>query len=905
MWSKVQSWLEGLTRRSRVERDLADEMAFHLQARTEHWVGQGLPPDEAARRARLEFGAVERYKDETRDARGLRIADELRADVTYGLRTLRSAPVFTVVSVAILAVAIGANTAVFSVVEAVMLRLLPVTRPQELRELAWVEPPESPWEMSYDGSMRPWAEGGRIATSFSHPVYASLRDRSTVFASLFAFTEAGLNVDVNGRAQQASALLVSGTFLDGLGTSPRLGRGIGVEDDRPGAPAVAVVSHRLWQRDLGADPKAIGKAIRVNGQPAVIVGVLRPSFDGIEPGRLVDLLLPIASGWTILDGKPDRLADPKFWSFRVMGRLRPGVADEQARAETDALLQQALPPEMARAAVPPRLVVKPGGQGLDSLRRNYARPLYLLAAIVGVVLLIACANIAGLLLTRMAAREREIELRLALGAGRGRIVRQLLTESLLLAAMGTAAGFLLAFLVRGALLPALNQDEAPIELALGLSPWVLAFSVALCVAVGLVCGLLPAIRSTRARVRLVPCTRAIPGAASGGSRLFAGKTLIAFQVALSLILLVGAGLFSRTLLNLRSQALGFKPDHLLVFELDATSAGYEDVRLYDYYDRVLERVAATPGVQAAAFSRHGLLTGGSTRDGIVVPGAAPGRESFGVSVHFVSPRYLETMGIPLLAGRDLAPSDGERAPRVAIVNESLARLIVDQGLPVGRQVGYPDRTQLVEIVGVAADARFASVRDAAPPTIYIPFRQNRQHMMTFAARIAGEPAGVVAAIRDAVAAIDADVPIRAIRTQEEQIDTAVRQERVFACVASGFALLALLLASLGIYGTLAYGVARRSAEIGVRMTLGATRGSVIAMFLRESLVPVLAGAALGIGGALATTRLIGSLLFDVAPRDATTIAATTLLLIGVALLAAWLPSRRAATLDPVTALRCE
>ena len=905
--ARLRSWLRGAFARRRVERDMADEVAFHLATRTEHWMRQGLSREEAMRRARLEFGAVEACKEDCRQARGLRWLDELGADLRYGLRTLRAAPVFTAVSVAILSIGIGANTAVFSVIEAVMLRMLPVTRPSELRELAWVAPHERPYPMRYDGSMRPHEDGGRIATSFAWPIYQQLRDRTTSFAAVFAFTALDVNLDVDGRPQQASGLLVSGTFLDGLGTTPQFGRGIRPEDNRAGAPAVVVVSHRLWQRDLGGDASVLGRSLRVNGTVATIVGVLRPSFEGIEPGRVVDVLLPVATGWTIVEGSPDRLSDLHFWGFRVMARLRAGVADEQARVETEGLLRQALPADMANApsATQPRLVIKPGGQGLDALRRSYARPLYLLMAIMGAVLLVACANIAGLLLTRAAAREREIVLRLALGAGRARIVRQLLTESVLLAVMGGVAGAGLAWLVRSSLLPALNQNQEPIDMTLGFSGWVLGFSIALCLSVGLICGLLPAVRAARRGARLVT-GRTTPGGSRGSSRLFAGKTLVGLQVALSLVLLIGAGLFTRSLLNLRAQALGFRPDHLLIFQLDATTAGYEDTRLADFYERVLDRVSAMPGVESAGFSRHGLLTGGSTRDGIRVVGAPAGQDQVGVSIHFVSPGYLRTMGTPLLAGREVQRQDAETAPPIALANQALARLIAGAASPVGRQVLYGEpEARPVEIVGLAADARFSGVREAAPPTLYVPFRQQRQHRMTYAVRVAGEPTSLVATIRDAVAAIDANVPMHAIRTQEAQIDIAVRQERLFAHVASGFGGLALLLACLGIYGTLAYGVARRTAEIGVRLALGASRGSVVALFLRESLLPVAVGTVAGVAGALGAGRFLQSLLFDVQVGDVRTIALTSATLVLAALVAAWFPSRRASSVDPVTALRCE
>jgi predicted permease len=503
-----------------------------------------------------------------------------------------------------------------------------------------------------------------------------------------------------------------------------------------------------------------------------------------------------------------------------------------------------------------------------------------------------------------------LAVRLALGAGRGRIVRQLLTESLLLASIGGALGLALALAIRNQLLPLLNQDDPPIVLPLGFGPGLWAFGVGLSLVVALLFGALPAWRATRIQKdtgllinRMKPgCLR---GASSDGSRRFAGKTLIALQVGLSLVLVVGAGLFLRTLVNLRSQPLGFRADQLLVFRVDPTANGYQGAQLLDFYERVLERVSAVPGVNAASFARYGLLTGAATRDAIVIPGAAAGQNEVGVYVHHVGPRYPETMGIPLLAGRDLTAGDRENAPRVAVVNQTLARLLSGNGAAVGRHVRYGSPDGDLEIVGVIGDARFASLRDPAPPTLYLPYRQHRQSRMTFASRVAGDPASVAVAVRQAVAEIDPKVPIFDLRSQEDQIDLMVRPERLFAYVATGFALLALLLACLGIYGTLAYSVARRTAEIGLRMALGAGRRDVIFTVLRESLVPVVVGVALGLAAAFATTQVVESRLYGLTPTDTATLAIATVGLVVSALVAAWVPSFRASRIDPMVALRSE
>ena len=466
------------------------------------------------------------------------------------------------------------------------------------------------------------------------------------------------------------------------------------------------------------------------------------------------------------------------------------------------------------------MVVNPGGQGLDSLRRSYSEPLYLLLAIMAGVLLIACANIAGLLLTRNAARGRELAVRLALGAGRGRIVRQLLTESVLLASIGGALGLALALAIRNQLLPLLNQDDPPIVLPLGFGPALWLFAGGLSLVVALLFGALPAWRATRIRATS-GLTRTVAGASTESSRLFAGKTLIAVQVALSLVLVVGAGLFLRTLVNLRSQSFGFQPDHLLTFRVDPTASGYEGVRLLDYYERALERLGAIPGVSAVSFTRSGLLTGGATRDGITVPSAPAGQNEVGVHIHFVPPRHPETMGIPILAGRDLAAADRENSPRVAMVNQTLARQLPGGGAAIGQRIRLAGEKEDLEIVGVIGDARFASLRDPAPRTLYLPYRQHRQHRMTFALRVAGDPVSVAAPVRQVMAEIDPKVPLFDLRSQEEQIDLMVRPERLFAYVASGFA---TGRAPSGVSGDLRHArVLRRASHGGDRSSDGARR----------------------------------------------------------------------------------
>jgi predicted permease len=895
--ARARSWLRGLARRRSLEQEMADEMEFHIAARAEELARRGLFPTDALRQARVEFGGVERYKEECRESVGLRLVDELRADLVYAGRQLRRAPALSLATVSILALGIGASTALFSTVDAALLRLLPVDRPEELRRLAWTAPRPG-FCRSYNGENWIGPNGEEISTSFSYPVYRHLRDRASGFADLVAFSGfERLNLTVGGVARLASGQIVSGNFFPALGTSAALGRLLSPEDDRPGGIGYpAVLSHGFWHRAYGGDRGVLGRTLHVNGTPVVVVGVLPRGSCGVDPSWCPDLMLPIAMQPAV-ETWGDVLAKPDYWYFQVMGRLRRGVKDEAARAEFERLVAEAIrtaaPPEVYDL---PRLLLLPGAQGLEDLRNDLRRPLQILAAAVATVLLVACFNLAGLLLARVSTREREIATRLALGAGRGRIVRQLLTESLLLAALGGVAGVLLAHLAGDSIARLFLSSEQTPGVEIALNGRVLLFATGLLVAVGVGFGLAPALKATR--VDLLPALRGTRGIADRAP-LRSGKVLIALQVALSLALVAVSTMLVRTLVNLRGEALGFPPENLVVFQLDPSLNGYRGARLLDFHEQVVRNLEGLAGVRSASMSRHGLLTGSRTSDRVALPGQA----ELTADIHYVAPRSFETLGFPLLLGRDVSWGDREEAAPVVVLNATLARRLFPGRSPIGERVMISGRA--AEVVGVAGDTKFDSLRAAVRPTAYVPFRQEGQYSMTFVLRSAAAPEALLPELRRAVAQVDPNVPLYRVRTQVQQIGEATRRERLLASLVGGFSLVALVLAGVGIYGTLAYQVARRTPEIGLRAALGASTRDVARLVLAEALAPVGVGIAIGLAASLLAGRVIESMLFGVTARDPVVLLVAAAFLLAGALVAAWPPARRAVRIAPMDALRQE
>ena len=897
MLSRIRSWLDSVLRRSKVEKEMASEMEFHLAVRRDDLIRRGLSPDEASRHARLEFGAVERYKEECRESLGLRLLDQLRGDLRYAWRQLGKTPTFTILAVAILAIGIGANTAIFSAIDAFLLRMLPVQQPEQLRRLEWAAR-KTGFFRSYDGDTKKNSAGERVAWSISYPVYKYLRDHTSTLSGLITFSSVQrINLTIRGHAELAGGQVVSGNYFSTLGSQTLLGRTLTPEDDQPGGiSALAVLSYGFWQRMFGGDAQVLRQSFAVNGTPVVIVGVLPKNSCGISP-YCPDVILPMAMEPVLYPGS-DVLQKPDRWYLEAMGRLKPGVSEERARAEIELLMRQAiLDYKPDREYDPPRVALIPGGQGLDRVRNTLEQPFRILAWAVGAVLVIACANIAGLLLARATARHREIGIRLAIGASRGRLVRQLLTESLLLSALGGAAGVLLAYLAGDSIARLFVTDPRPLAVEVALNFRVLAFSVAMCVATGLVFGLAPALRATR--VDLVPMLKT-SSATAERSRYRIGKALIAVQVALSLILAVGATVFVRTLINLNSEPIGFRPENLLVFQLNPTLNGYKEQRLLNFHEDVVRRLGQIPGVRSASMSRWGILSGGATRDGVTLPGQQKGVP---VYIHYVSPRFFETIGFPLLAGRDIAWSDRETSQRVMVINETLAKQIFAGQNPVGRSVEMNGND--VEIVGLAGDTKFESLRRSVPATVYIPFRQNVQFSMTYVVRSETELQALVTAVRRVVESVDPNVPMYEVKTQVEQINDLIRRERLFAALLSGFAVLALVLACMGIYGTLAYLVTRRTPEIGLRQALGAKRADIVGLVLRESIAPVTVGVVIGVAGSLAAGKLVESILFGLKPQDPLALATASAILLGSAILAGWWPAHRASRIAPMAALRQE
>jgi predicted permease len=848
-------------------------------------------------------------------------------DIRFGLRGLINQPAFTVIAVLTLALGVGANTALFSVVDAMLLKKLPVKDPESLVlfKASWDGKKFGPG--SYDGSnLLDRATGLTVGTSFPLQTLTRLRQEQGAVSDVFAFYPTEVNFNAGGQAEVVSAQVVTGNYYSALGVPALIGRTITEADDNAAATPIVVLSHRFWMSRFNGDPSALGKQVNINNVAFTIAGVTPPGFSGTaQVGSTQDVSLPLAWEQQI-NGELSNLLGAGSWWLRVMGRLKAGATMAQAEAMLAGPFQQSVlehralrksdsgaPLRTLEVKDLPRLGVEPGSRGEMNTRRWFAPALRLLAGVVGVVLLIACANVANLLLVRASSRRKEIAVRLAVGASRWRLVRQLLTESILLAAVGGALGVLFAFWIKDGLMIVTEWGGREMgALSPRLDLRVLGFTLGLSFLTGIIFGILPALRATD--FDLTPALKDSGRSSSGLGRSWLSKSLVVIQVSLSVLLLIGAGLLIRTLRNLQHVDMGFNANNVLLFRVDPSLLGYQDEKLADLYQRSFSRLEAVPGVQAVTFSRSPLLAQSSWTSAVYVPGeiAANGKPlENNVKVHSVRENFFNTMEIPLLLGRGLTEQDDARAPRVAVVNQAFAKAHFGNENPIGRRFAFdPDKPGEIEIVGVARDAKYTSQRDEIQPTVYQSWRQvlRRMTFATFEVRTAGDPAAYIAGIRQAMSEVDSNLPLSNIRTQVQQADETLAMERMFAKLLTLFGLIAQQLAAIGLYGVMAYVVSRRTHEIGIRMALGADRRQVLMMVVRQGMVLTLIGIALGLAAAYVLTKYLESLtsmLFGVEPRDPWTFAAIGIFLVVVALIACLVPARRATKVDPLRALRYE
>jgi predicted permease len=828
-------------------------------------------------------------------------------DLRYGLRMLAKNPGFTVVAVLTLALGIGANTAIFSLLNAVMLRELPVRDPSELVLF---------------GTGRSNGSTNRFASTklYSYPFYRELRQKNQIFCDVSAVLSV-LFTRMHGAVEGSPALeamdveLVSGNYFSTLGVKPLLGRVFTPVEDMPaGGHPVAIASYSWWKRRFASDPAVVGRTVKLRSTIYTIVGVVPPEFFGTTVGQSPDLWIPlsmekdVSPGWNGLD-------DTQFQSLYLLARLKPGVSAETAEAEVNVLAPQiwrgfagpVLTAEQQQALDHAHIELTGAARGLSRLRFEFSLPLQILMAMVGLVLLIACANIANLMLARATARQREIAVRLAIGAGRLRLIRQMLTESLLLAFAGGALAILFASWATQALLAMVSTGPELLPLRVSPDARVLAFTFLVSCLTALLFGSLPALRATR--ISLAPAlkeSRRPVGAASHGPL---GKALIISQVALSLVLLIGAGLFLRTLVNLANVETGFNQESVLMFSLDPPAVGYkEDSRLVNLYQQIEQRLSAQAGVRAASVSLF-TFNQGSWTGYVSIQGRTPTPDNdMRATYNVVGPGYFDTMGIPLLVGRVFGPQDTENSPKVAVINQTMARWYFPGESPVGRRFGLgndPRHSNDIEVVGVVKDAKYDSLLEEPIPAAYYPYTQNVTYCNNLEVRYSGDPRPIIAQVRDAVGEVDQSLPITYQNRLAEQVEQSIAGQTLIAQLSSFFGLLALFLACIGIYGLISYAVTRRASEIGIRMALGAGRSSVLWMVMRESLILVGIGLAVGLPAALAAGRLVSTMLFGLGSVDPLSITGAAALLLAFALLAGYLPARRASRVDPMVALRYE
>jgi predicted permease len=909
---KVRLRLRSLFRRPQVDAELDREIHFHLQQQIEENLAAGMGAEAARRAALRTFGGSAQIKEECRDNRRLNYLETLGQDLRYGFRQLRASPGFTGVAVLTLALGIGANTTIFSITEQVLLRSLPVFRPESLVILR--SPGYKTGHVSDDG------DG---AASFSYPLYRDLRDQSGGIVDLLARYPVSLSVAGQGQgasagtAERLSGELVSGNYFQVLGVAPALGRTFTNDDESaPGANPVVVLSHGYWTRRYGADPSILNKTLVVNGASFTVVGVARSGFTGVQVGQSPDAFIPITMKAHITPNW-DGLASPKDYWLAIIGRLKSGFTPARAEAALlptyRALLEsQAVATKVSQSNlqkfIDKPLLLEPGARGRQILQQGVKQPLTILMAMVGLVLLIGCANLASLLLARGAARQREIAVRLALGASRWRLVRQLLTESFLLALMGGAAGLVVGWWALKALVTSIPKSYGALGLDARPDQTILLFTLAVSILTGALFGLAPALRATRASLQSTLKEQG-SSISEGLSNIRLRKALIVCQIAVTAILLVGAGLFARSLSSLKEVDLGLRADHLVQLSVSPQLNRYTPADTARLADRIREGISALPGVRAVSVASIGVLQNDDTSANTTVEGytAAPDEDT-NVEENYVGPDFFSTMGIPLIAGRELKDSDGADSPKVAVVNEAFAHRFFGDASPLQHRFCFGSGTVKpdIEIVGLVKDNKHSSVRSQIVPFAYMPYSQDKTlGDLTFYVRTERDPESMAAPLREAVANFDANLPVYNLKTLETQASEILFNDRLLTELSLCFALLAALLAAIGLYGVMAYTVAQRTREIGIRIALGAARSEVIWLVLREVVQMAAAGLAVGLIGALVLGRFVETVLFGVKSRDPLAFVVAAVLLAAVALLSGAAPARRAAGVDPMTALRYE
>ena len=897
-----------LLRRRQFDADLEEEMRVHVDLRSQQQAQAGLSPDDARHAATRRFGNTTHVKERSHESWGWRWLEYLLQDIGYGLRAMMRTKGITIVALLSLALGIGANTAIFSLLDAILLRPLPVEKPEELVLFGNGNPPVLPTGLPHGSTHL-----------FSYPFYREISQKNEVFSGVTAIDSiefAAQGTVAGGGREMMHCDLVSGTYFSVLGLRPVLGRLLADSDDQaPGSGPVAVISYGWWKRRFATDPSVIGKTVQFGTKGYTIVGVAPPEFFGTSVGQSPDFWIPLSMEKEVSPGW-NGLNDKFFQSLYLIARLKPGVTTEQATANVNLLFKQILrneyvgpqpsQKELTRIAQA-RIELTSAARGLSQLRGRFTLPLEILMTIAGLVLLIACANIANLLLARGTVRSREIAVRMAIGASRSRMVLQLLTESFLLALVGAGLGVALAWRAGEMLLRMATDPMQPAIVAVAPDLRVLLFTLMLTCFTTLLFGMVPALRATR--LNLTSSLKEGRGTTSAPSRISLARTLIVSQIAISLILLVAAGLFVRSLVKLTSVDTGFDKQNVLVFQLDEYAAGFEqDARLGSLLQQIEERVQSVPGVKAASFSFFTFNQGEWSEDVTLQGIPRTPENSHEVLNNVVGTGFFSTMGLPVIAGRTFNAHDIASAPKVAVINETMAQKFFPGGSAVGHRYGFgddPAHSGDIEIIGVVKNAKYEALQEKPQPAAYFVYAQRVQYLNNFEVRYEGDSRPMTSAVRRAIAEVNPNVPILGISTLADEVDESTSNQRLIAQLSAFFGSLAVLLVCIGIYGLMSYAVARRTNEIGVRMALGAGRSNVLWLVMREILILTSIGLAIGVPLALAGSQMVSKLLYGLSPWDPVSLLAAIGMLVGIGVLAGYLPARRASMVDPTVALRYE